>query len=118
MLVINSYMRIINQSNNSIISKNVIIPKSILNQSLGLLKYKIPQTMLLNTRFGIHTFGMKYAIDVLILDNTNHIISWKKNMKPNRIFIWNPKFKTVLENPSGMIEKNKIHIGDKIHFED
>jgi len=72
--------------------------------------------MLFRTRFGIHTIGMKYAIDVLILDKKNKVVAIKKNLEPNKIFLWNPAFNTVLELPAGTINKTKTEIKDLLSF--
>src|SRR5579859_1102126 len=107
-------MRVFNQTKQTVLSEKINVPKTLLNQSLGLLKYKTPAAILLKTRFGIHTFGMHYSIDVLILDRENKIVAMKKNLKPNRIFIWNLNYEYVLELPEGTIQKTKSAIGDKI----
>jgi hypothetical protein len=70
--------------------------------------------MLLKTHFGIHTFGMKYPIDILILDQQNCVVARKENLKPNTIFLWNPRYETVLELPAGTIKKTKTEIDDNI----
>jgi uncharacterized membrane protein (UPF0127 family) len=101
-----------NQTRKTILAENIIIPQSLLDQSLGLLKYKKPVAMLLKTRFGIHTFGMKYSIDVIIVDKKKHIVEMKESLKPNRIFVWNLKYSTVIELPEGTIKKTKTAITD------
>jgi uncharacterized membrane protein (UPF0127 family) len=63
------------------------------------------------TRWGIHTFGIKSEIDVLILDNNNKTAVIKESLKPNRVFMWNPRFKKVLELPAGQIRKLGIKTG-------
>ena len=73
---------------------------------------KKPEPILLKTRFGIHTCGMSYSIDVVILDRNNIVRKIKENLLPNRLFFWNPLFDTVLELPAGTISKLKLHIGD------
>ena len=107
-------MKVFNQTKNTVIAKNVIVPKSLLDQTVGLLRYKTPTAMLLKTRFGIHTLDMRYPIDVLILDKQNKVEVMKENLKPNRIFLWNPKYDTILELPSGAIKRTKTQIGDLI----
>ncbi|MGH7204231.1 MAG: DUF192 domain-containing protein [Candidatus Levyibacteriota bacterium] len=110
-------MTIVNQTKQIIIANQTVVPTALLDQSLGLLTYKTAVAMLLKTRFGVHTFGMKYAIDVMILDETNHLAALKENLKPNQIFLWNPKHKTVIELPAGTIKKTKTKPGDKIAIE-
>ena len=109
-------MKIINHTRNIILAENVIVPKTLLDQSLGLLKHKTPVAMLLKTRFGIHTLDMHYPIDVVILDKQNRVVKLKENLKPNRTFLWNFKYETVLELPFGTIKKTKTEIGDILNF--
>ncbi len=109
-------MTVVNQSRQTTLTHKLIIPTSLLDQSLGLLKYKTPVAMLLRTRYGIHTFGMRYAIDVVILDKANRVVALKENLKPNSIFIWNWKYDTVLELPAGTIKKTNVKINDVIKF--
>ena len=82
----------------------------------GLIGKNKPQAILIKTRFGIHTFGVKFPIDVLVLDNKNRVMSIKENLKPNKIFLWNLKYKTVIELPSGTIKKNEIKLLDDIEL--
>jgi len=109
-------MKIINKTKKTTLAENIVVPKTLLDQSLGLLKYKTPVAMLLKTRWGIHTFGMRYPIDVLILDGQNHVVEIKESLKPNNIFIWNIQYETVLELPQGTIKKTKTKIMDQITF--
>lgn len=81
---------------------------------IGLIGEKKPIALLLKTHFGIHTFGLKFPIDVLILNNKNIVVSLKKGLRPNRIFLWNPKYEKVLELPSGTIKKNEIKIKSEV----
>jgi uncharacterized membrane protein (UPF0127 family) len=109
-------MIIKNKTKNTILAKEVLQPTSFQAQSLGLLAHKKPVAMILNTRFGIHTLFMKFAIDVLILDKTNQIVALKENLKPNDIFIWNPRYNKVLELPTGTIKQTKTQLTDLIEF--
>lgn len=109
-------MKVINQTRNTVLSENLIVPNTLLEQTLGLLKHKTPTAMLLKTRFGIHTLDMKYPIDVLILDKQHCVVYLKENLKPNRIFLWNPKYETVLELPEGTIHKTKTDLKDMVSF--
>lgn len=80
----------------------------------GLIGKNKPYALVINTRFGIHTFGLKFPIDVLILNDKNNVVSIKKNLKPNRIFLWNPMYEKVVELPAGTIEEKQIKIKDRI----
>ena len=70
----------------------------------------------------VHTFGMKYAIDILFLDRNNCVVKAVSHQKPNRIVRSPWSTKSVLELPPGFIEEKGIlknHkldlIGDSLH---
>lgn len=99
------------------ITIKVIEAKSLWAKAKGLLETTQPYSLLLKTRWGIHTFGMKYPIDVVILDDLHRIVKLKHNLRPNRIFLWNPKYETVVELPAGFVEKNNLKIGKRISLQ-
>jgi len=68
----------------------------------------------LDTHWGIHTFGVRSPIDVVILDNNNRVAKLTQNLPPNRIFLWNPLYQHVIELPAGAIAKKKITLGSTV----
>jgi len=90
--------------------------KSFKQKIIGLIGKKEPTALLIITRFGIHTFGLKFPIDVLVLDEENKIVKLKQNVQSNRIFFWNPKYTKIVELPQGIIKKKNIRIHDIIEF--
>ena len=91
--------------------------KRIKEKVQGLIGKNKPFPIMLVTRFGIHTFGLKFPIDVLILNNENKVVSIKEGMKPRRVFLWNPYHKKVLELPAGTIKEKAIKINDVLSVE-
>lgn len=87
------------------------ILKGFKEKSLGLLFEKYASPVLIETRFGIHTFGLRFPIDVLVLDNSKKVVKIKTNLKQNRIFLWNPIYNKVIELPGGEIRRLKIKKG-------
>lgn len=83
----------------------------------GLIGKKKVESILIKTRFGIHTFGLKFPIDILILDKEYNVQYMRENLSPNKIFFWNPLYNLVLELPLGFIKKNKIKIGDSLFLD-
>lgn len=80
----------------------------------GLLGTKHPQLVWFRTRWGIHTFGMHYPIDVVILDEERNVQVVKEQLLPQRFFFWNPRYDLVIELPAGTIEHKKITQGHHI----
>lgn len=99
--------------------KKITVTKatSLWQQTKGLLGTTKAYPLLLKTRWGIHTFGMKYAIDVVILDKENKVVKIKENLKPNYFFVWNPKYNKVLELPTRFVGEKNIIQEDQILLE-
>lgn len=109
-------MEVINKSKRTTISRDTKVASSFSDKFLGLLKKSNPRSLLIKTRFGIHTFGLKSLIDVVVLDNNYEVVKLGLAIKPNRFFFWNPKFSCVLELPEFSIKNSKTEIGDKLEL--
>jgi uncharacterized membrane protein (UPF0127 family) len=106
-----------NLTNHKVITHKAKIASSFNDRLLGLLNPKSFRHIILNTHFGIHTFFMKTPIDVLVLNQENRIIKMKESLKPFNLFLYNPRYSTIIEMPEGTIKKNHISINDKISIE-
>lgn len=84
--------------------------QNIKEKITGLIGKDKSSALLIKTRFGIHTFGLKFPIDILILDKNNKVVKMKKSLKPNNIFLWNPLHGKVIELPEGTINQKKMRI--------
>lgn len=104
-----SYNRCMHQ-----VTVKAVFAKNVIERMTGLIGKHQAHGLVINTRFGIHTFGLKFPIDVLILDNEGHVRALKKELKPHSVYFWNPMHSIVLELPNGTIEENSIHLGSKI----
>ena len=65
---------------------------------------------------GVHTFGMKFTIDVLALDDRGRVIDMVPDMKPRRIRLPRRGTAGVLELPAGWLAKTGTQIGHRIEF--
>jgi uncharacterized membrane protein (UPF0127 family) len=109
-------MKVLNKTKNTILSEDAQEAKSFKDRTFGLLDPSKPRTLILNTRFGIHTLGMKHAIDVLILDDNGRVVKLKRDMKPGAIFTWKPQYSRVIELPPGTISKTNTAVGDHVEI--
>jgi uncharacterized protein len=105
---------IINQTQNIILAKEYSFKKG-LGKISGLLGENEAKTIIFETRFGIHTFFLRFPIDLLILDHRGAVML-AKTINPNRIVVWNIKYKTVIELPKNTINKTKTKVGDIIKY--
>ena len=65
---------------------------------------------------GIHTFFMKFAIDVVYIDRKKRIRKLVRQIGPWRISFCLPAH-SVLELPTGTIDQTKSDLGDQLEFE-
>jgi uncharacterized protein len=108
-------MILINKTKNKIITNQLKTVKSFSDNLFGFINEKENTAIMFNTRFGIHTFFMKFPIDIIILDKNNIVVKIKKNLQPNEIFFWNPKYSKVIEF-SIQSETNKISLNDIVEI--
>ena len=87
---------------------------SIANRTIGQIGKTKPEPLMFFTRFGIHTFGMRFPLDIIVLDDNSVVVELKQSLEPNRVFFWPPKFNKVLELPEGYIRTKKIKIGSNL----
>jgi uncharacterized protein len=63
---------------------------------------------------GVHTFGMKFPIDVLFLDKEKRVVGLAKTLPPNRISRLYARASSVIELPAGTIDAAGSCIGNEV----
>jgi uncharacterized protein len=64
----------------------------------------------------VHSFGMKFAIDVVYLDRKKRVRKVRKEMVPRRLSACLTAH-SVLELPVGVIDSSRTEPGDQLEFE-
>jgi uncharacterized protein len=64
----------------------------------------------------IHSFGMRYAIDVLFLDAAGEVVGLFPAVSPNRLIRPVPRAVGALELPEGTLEATGTERGDRVEF--
>jgi uncharacterized protein len=65
---------------------------------------------------GIHTFGMRFAIDVVALNKRLQVVRLWRRLPPFRITSVSLRIHSILELPSGTITNCKIDVGDQLEI--
>ena len=65
---------------------------------------------------GVHTFGMKFPIDVVFLSKSKKVLKIRPNMVRSRIAL-SLRAYSVLELPAGTLESTGTVVGDQLAFE-
>jgi len=105
-------MILFNKTNGTNIVDDVCVLKTFYQKSKGLIYESTPHSIFFKTRWGIHSFGVRFPIDVVICDTKMRVAVLREKFLPNRMFFWSPRFFNVFELPSETIKKSNIKIGD------
>ena len=65
---------------------------------------------------GVHTFGMKFTIDVVFLNRQRKVLKIRPSMARRRIAL-SLRAHSVLELPAGTLEETGTQVGDQLAFE-
>ncbi len=63
---------------------------------------------------GIHTFGLRFATDVVYLDDACRVIHIVEDLAPFRIAPLKTKAQSVLELPSRAVMSSRTQVGDRL----
>lgn len=108
-------MKIINKGKGTILAEKVIVAHSLLKRMVGLLNrncLKNGEALIISPCNSIHTFFMRFAIDVIFVDKDNKVIKAIPCLKP---FHLTPIFwlsDRAVELPEGTILSTHTQEGD------
>jgi uncharacterized membrane protein (UPF0127 family) len=110
-------MVIKNETRNTILVGQGKVAATFLARLKGLLgsaALKKGEGLLLNHEKSIHTFFMRYAIDVIYIDKQWQVIKLDEGMAPFRIGRYVAKAAYILELPVESIRETQTAVGDQL----
>jgi uncharacterized membrane protein (UPF0127 family) len=72
--------------------------------------------LLIQPSSGVHTFGMRFPIDVVALDKKLKVVKLWQRLVPFRVTTVSFKTQNVLELPAGTIREAGIDVGDQLEI--
>lgn len=111
-------MSIYNVTKGTNLSQKVTIADNVLARSAGLLgttQPDIQKALYLVPCKAVHTFGMKYSLDVVFLDIQGRVVKLVENLRPNQMTSLVPRANCALELPPDTIAANPIAVGDELY---
>ncbi len=112
-------MKATNTTRNIEIADKLAIADSMFSRMKGLLgkdSLQKGEALLIKPCMGIHTFGMRFPIDVIFLDKQNKVVALKKNVPPNRMSAIHFSAASVMELSAGVLDDCDITTGDQINI--
>ena len=113
-------MKACNLRNGKELSNNVVVADSLLKRLKGLLgrsEMLAGEALWIKPCMAVHTFLMKFPIDVVFLNTKNRVIAVIRNLQPNRITRLYLKSASVLELPASVLESTDTRVGDEIEIQ-
>lgn len=111
----NLTMKLFNLTQKKLITDNLVIADNFFLRNHGLIGVSKENAYALyfQTHFGIHTFGMKFSLTILVCDQNFIAKKIEENLKPNSFFFWNLKYSNIIELP---FLSYQVKIGDRLEI--
>lgn len=99
-----------------VIAARVTHAKGYWQKAVGLIgRTSLDGGLCLNGVGSVHTFGMAFAIDVILLDDGCRIVKLCSNVSPNRVVLKARGASSCVELPAGTLEAcSGLAIGDRV----
>jgi uncharacterized protein len=113
-------VRAVNATRGTVLGERVRVADTGLSRIVGLLGERelLPgDGLLIVPSQGVHTWGMLFPIDVVVLDRNWTVLALRRRMRQFRMtrVFW--KGAAVLELPPGMLENSLTSVGDTLTFD-
>ena len=112
-------MKAINQTRQKVLAENVVIADTTCRRMKGLLGRRslLPtEALLIKPCNQVHTFFMRFPIDILFVNKENRVIKAVSSLKPFRITPLYFSASFALELPAGSIQSSSTQVEDILSF--
>ncbi|MGQ9635825.1 MAG: DUF192 domain-containing protein [Bryobacteraceae bacterium] len=119
-LLVMHILKILNRTRDTILATQASIADTSGARNIGLLRHhSLPdgQGLWIVPCEGVHTFFMKFPIDVVYLDRNKRVVKVRPNLVPWRISLC-LRAHSVLELPAGKVAQTGTSRGDQLEFSD
>lgn len=110
-------MKAIIKTSGAVLVDDVETAESLVARLKGLLgRSSLPtgHALWLRPCNGIHTFGMRFPIDVVVLDRELRVVAFVSDLLPNRLTKVYRHAASVLELPAGTLAGKPLAIGEQV----
>jgi uncharacterized protein len=116
----NKTVRAVNTTRGTVLGECIRVADTGLSRIIGLLgerELSLGDGLLIVPSQGVHTWGMMFPIDIVVLDSDWNVLALRRRMRQFRMtrIFW--KAAAVLELPSGMLDSTATAIGDALTFD-
>jgi uncharacterized membrane protein (UPF0127 family) len=116
----NKTVRALNTTRGTVLGECIRVADTGLSRIIGLLgerKLSPGDGLLIVPSQGVHTWGMLFPIDIVVLDRDWNVLALRRRLRQFRMtrIFW--KAAAVLELPPGVLDSTSTALGDTLTFE-
>jgi uncharacterized membrane protein (UPF0127 family) len=112
-------IKIINRTKNTVLAENAVLADTVFKRIKGLIgrkEFVKGEALILKPCNSIHTFFMKFPIDIIFLDKNKRVIKTITCLKPFRLTPIYFKANLAIELPCGTIQTTFTEPADYLSF--
>jgi uncharacterized protein len=112
-------VRIINETRSATLAEEATVASSYWSRLRGLMgRAELPpgNALIIDPNNSVHTFWMRFAIDVVFVDRDGVVVGLREAMPPNRPFAGARRARRTIELPAGVIKATGTRPGDRLIF--
>jgi uncharacterized membrane protein (UPF0127 family) len=112
-------MTVVNRTRGHLLGDQILLADGFLTRLRGLLGHPElteGEGLLILPSGGVHMFGMKYALDVLLLDRDRRVVASYPELSPGSRTRMHKNARAALELPVGAIGRSGTEDGDEIEW--
>jgi uncharacterized protein len=109
-----------NETKGTFLAFRVRVADSVLSRLIGLLgkrSLKPDSGVWIVPANSIHTIGMLFSFDVVMIDKDFRVVSTREMVKPFRLILPKRRAESVIELPAHSIFRSRTEVGDKLVIE-
>ena len=113
-------MKISNESRATTLATQAEVARSFWSRLRGLMgRSELPpgSALVIEPNNSVHTFWMRFPIDVIFVDRSGVVVGLRVAMPPNRPFAGARRAYRTIELPAGVIQQSGTQHGDRLRFE-
>jgi uncharacterized protein len=111
---------IFNETKGTFLAFRVTVADSILGRLIGLLgrrSLKPDEGVWIVPANAIHTIGMLFSFDVVMIDKDFRVVSVREMVKPFRVILPKLRAESVIELPTHTIFRSRTEVGDQLRID-
>ena len=114
-------MKIINETRGTTLAERAEVAKTFWSKFRGLMgRSCLPagEALVFNRNSSVHTFWMRFPIDVIFTDRQDVVVGLREAMPPGRPYAGARGAYRTVELPAGVIAQTGTERGDQLRFEE